>query len=159
MRALSPRRDLLVDTARHLVAGSNGGGASSSGGGAGSSIASSSGGRGGAGPPSWRACADLGCGTGLMGPLLRPDCGRLVGVDLSAGMCDKARARGCYDSVHVCELVEWLQALATGGGDASSCGGGGGRGFDLLVAADVLVYIGDLQPLLAAAGDACSASG
>ncbi|KAG1654140.1 hypothetical protein FOA52_012186 [Chlamydomonas sp. UWO 241] len=39
-------------------------------------------------PPRWTRCVDLGCGTGLMGPLLRPHLvgGVLEGCDLSAGM-------------------------------------------------------------------------
>jgi hypothetical protein len=122
-----------------------------------------------------------------MGPLLRAACGRLVGVDLSAGMCGKAVERGCYDLVEVGELVQWLQRQvevrkedgqgaghhnqqqqeqqqkqqqehqqAEGRGTQRQERQGGGsatrsetptssvRGalFDLLVAADVLVYIG-----------------
>ena len=136
----------------------------------------------GAPPPRWRRAADLGCGTGLMGPLLRPACGCLVGVDLSAGMVAKARARGCYDRTDVGELVAWLRdeaataAAATGAsgrqggskpGDGasaeSSSNGAGpssdGGGYDLLVAADVLVYIGDLRPLMAAAAAAAAGPG
>ena len=48
--------------------------------------------------PRWQHAVDLGCGTGLMGPLLRPHVSSyLEGVDLSVGMVDKARERGCYD--------------------------------------------------------------
>lgn len=116
----------------------------------------------------WRSCADLGCGTGLMAPLLRGDCERLVGVDLSSGMAAKARERGCYDAVEVGEIVEWLlrvktaaAAAAAGGGGAAAAGGGGGaaEGFDLLVAADVLVYLGDLAPLLRAAAASAPSAG
>ena len=60
--------------------------------------------------PRWRRCVDLGCGTGLMGPLLRPHTGCLCGVDLSQGMVQKARERGCYDELDVGELVEYLSA-------------------------------------------------
>ncbi len=108
-----------------------------------------------------------------MGPLLRPDCRRLVGVDLSAGMVAKARDRGCYDSVEVGELVEWLRLRSVGGDGCTGRGGGGGggggglddggspeaAGFDLQVAADVLVYIGDLKPLCAAAAAAAAGPG
>ena len=41
-----------------------------------------------------RQILDVGCGTGLCGPHLRPFARRLVGVDLSAGMLDRARQRG-----------------------------------------------------------------
>src|SRR6185369_9393049 len=44
---------------------------------------------------------DLGCGTGLIGPLLRPIAATLAGVDLSPLMIEKARERKCYDLLHV----------------------------------------------------------
>ncbi|MCA0239299.1 MAG: tetratricopeptide repeat protein [Proteobacteria bacterium] len=83
---------------------------------------------------------DLGCGTGLCAPLLRPLAGRLQGVDLSAAMLRAAAARGLYDELHQADVVQHLQALAAAGRQA-----------DLLVAADVLIYLGDLAPLFAAA--------
>ena len=43
--------------------------------------------------------ADVGCGTGQCGPLLRPWARRLVGCDLSAAMMERARARGVYDDL------------------------------------------------------------
>jgi predicted TPR repeat methyltransferase len=85
----------------------------------------------------WGCCVDLGCGTGLMGPLLRPHVSSLDGVDLSAKMVDKAREKGCYDRLFVEDVVEFLSEQK-----------GRGHSYDLLVAADVLVYIGDLVPLL-----------
>jgi predicted TPR repeat methyltransferase len=78
---------------------------------------------------------DLGCGTGLMGQLLRPLADRLTGIDLSPRMLDLARAKGIYDDLEVAEITAFL--------------GGGGEPFDLAAAADVLVYVGDLAPLLA----------
>ena len=78
---------------------------------------------------------DLGCGTGLMGPLLRPLCGRLDGVDLSAGMIERAREKASYDGLFVDDIVAFLAATDDGA--------------DLVVAADVLVYLGDLAPLFA----------
>lgn len=79
---------------------------------------------------------DLGCGTGLCGPLLRPRARRLVGVDLSGAMLAKASARNLYDELVEAEIVDWLA-----GRPAS---------FDLVAAADVLSYLGDLGPLFAA---------
>lgn len=152
----------------------------------------------------WARCVDLGCGTGLMGPLLRPHTQQLAGVDLSAGMVQKARERGCYDELAVDELVQFLEGAAAAvqqQGEAgwermgrvangvrlvewwwlhavltqqlvvqpaaavSSpkwcsnmftcwCCCSGAQPFDLLVAADVLVYIGDLASLLTAAANA-----
>ncbi|MFT3818230.1 MAG: tetratricopeptide repeat protein [Rubrivivax sp.] len=83
---------------------------------------------------------DLGCGTGLCAPLLRPLAQRLLGVDLSAAMLRAAAARGLYDELQQADLVPHLQALAASG-----------RRVELLVAADVLIYLGDLAPLFAAA--------
>jgi predicted TPR repeat methyltransferase len=82
------------------------------------------------------AIADLGCGTGLCGPLLRPFASRLVGVDLSSGMLARAVDRG-YDELVEADIVDYCRAHRAE--------------FDLLVAADVLVYIGALVDLFSAA--------
>jgi predicted TPR repeat methyltransferase len=74
---------------------------------------------------------DLGCGTGLCGPLLRPLAKRLTGVDLSPKMLAKAAALGLYDQLNCAELTEYL----------ASCG----RHYDLALSADVLCYFGDLS--------------
>jgi predicted TPR repeat methyltransferase len=89
---------------------------------------------------------DLGCGTGLCGPLLRPMAQRLCGVDLSPAMIEKARAREVYDELEVGDLVEVLRKVGTGS-------------FDLLVAADVLIYLGDLAPVFEGASVALRPSG
>jgi predicted TPR repeat methyltransferase len=89
---------------------------------------------------------DFGCGTGLMGEALRDRVDRLTGVDLAPGMIAKARQRGAYDELEVGEAVAMLTS--------------GPRGtFDLIVAADALVYIGDLAPLFAAVGTALASDG
>jgi predicted TPR repeat methyltransferase len=88
---------------------------------------------------------DLGCGTGLCGPLLAPRVDRLTGVDLAGGMLERARALGVYERLERAEVVAWLEA--------------NGERFDLIVAADVLVYIGDLDPLFAAARRALADDG
>ncbi|WP_370152883.1 tetratricopeptide repeat protein [Ferrovibrio sp.] len=73
---------------------------------------------------------DAGCGTGLCAPHLKPLARRLVGVDLSGGMLEKARARGLYDSLHEAELGAFLAA------DRDR--------YDLAIAADVFCYFGEL---------------
>jgi len=88
---------------------------------------------------------DAGCGTGLCGPLLRPRAGRLVGVDLSEGMAALARRRPEYDEVVVAELTDYLRQHE--------------RSYDLVVAADTLVYFGDLTEVLAAAAAALRPGG
>jgi predicted TPR repeat methyltransferase len=79
---------------------------------------------------------DLGCGTGLMGNLLRPLARTLIGVDLSQNMLDKARQRQIYDRLVCDELTAFLQTH-----DQSS---------DLAVATDVFIYVGDLGPVFPA---------
>jgi predicted TPR repeat methyltransferase len=74
---------------------------------------------------------DAGCGTGLCGPLVRPLARTLVGVDLSAGMLEKARARGGYDELIVEELCAFMNARS--------------GHFDVVISADTLVYFGALE--------------
>jgi predicted TPR repeat methyltransferase len=81
------------------------------------------------------AALDLGCGTGLCATFLRPLARHLAGVDLSQRMLDKAADLGLYDDLVCADIVDWL------GDRPASC--------DVAVAADVLVYIGDLSPLFA----------
>ncbi len=79
---------------------------------------------------------DIGCGTGLAGVALLPLARRLDGVDISGHMAARASARGVYDNVTVGELTETLLQRP--------------RGYDLVSAADVLIYLGDLAPIFAA---------
>ncbi len=83
---------------------------------------------------------DAGCGTGLCGPLVKPFARRLVGVDISPGMLERARGRGVYDELHAAELTGWLASKR----DA----------YDLVLSADTLVYFGDLAAVLEAAAGA-----
>lgn len=87
--------------------------------------------------PRFRHGLDLGCGTGLMGEVVRPHVDVLAGCDLSPRMVDRARRRGCYDRLAVAELTAFLEAEAPGSAD-------------LVLAADVVIYIGDLAPVIAA---------
>jgi len=89
--------------------------------------------------------ADLGCGTGLCGPLVRGIAARLEGCDLSAGMLAKAERRHVYDGLHHRELVAYLQRHAAT--------------FDALVCADTLCYFGELTQALAAAAAALREGG
>jgi predicted TPR repeat methyltransferase len=83
------------------------------------------------------ACAlDLGCGSGLCGVELRACCAQLDGVDLSSGMLAQARARGCYDRLTQAEVVQHLQTLPD-------------SAHDLVVAGDVFIYLGRLEPVFA----------
>jgi predicted TPR repeat methyltransferase len=77
---------------------------------------------------------DLGCGTGLVGEALAPVVGSLTGVDLSARMLEAARRRGCYHALHAADIVDWIAETPPGR-------------FDLVIAGDVFIYMGDLAPL------------
>lgn len=81
--------------------------------------------------------ADLGCGTGLCARWLRDYAKRLHGVDLSPRMLDKAAEKKLYDNLIEAELTAFLD----------NCG----DEYDLLVAADTLVYVGAIESTLAAA--------
>lgn len=95
-----------------------------------------------AGATGFESAIDLGCGTGLCGPLLRPLARRLTGLDLSSVMLDRSRAGGAYDRLEHADATEFLAGTA--------------ERFDLVVAADVLIYIGDPAPLFAAVARAMS---
>jgi predicted TPR repeat methyltransferase len=79
---------------------------------------------------------DLGCGTGLSGAAFRPHCDRLIGVDISSGMVEQARAKGLYDRLAVADLLEFLASES-------------GAQNHLAVAADVFVYCSDIAPIAA----------
>src|SRR5205814_2317139 len=81
--------------------------------------------------PAYQTALDLGCGTGLCGPLLRPLVKRLEGIDLSQNMVERATRRNVYDSVVQADLADYL--LTTD------------RRYKLLVAADVFIYVGALD--------------
>ena len=80
---------------------------------------------------------DLGCGTGLSGVALRALARQLTGIDLSPRMLARARERGLYDQLIEGDIVQVLAGLDTM--------------FDLVAAADVFVYIGDLEAVVASA--------
>ena len=84
-------------------------------------------------PAGFASALDLGCGTGLCGTLLRPLARRLQGVDLSQPMLDRAASLGVYDRLDCAELVEHLARSD--------------ERHDLVVAADVFIYVGELRPV------------
>lgn len=83
---------------------------------------------------------DVGCGTGLCGPRLRGHAKRLVGVDLSPAMLERAAETNSYDELTQAELTAYLSRTT--------------NSFDLVVSADTFCYFGDLRPSLEAAGQA-----
>ena len=78
---------------------------------------------------------DLGCGTGLSGLEIAPHARRLVGVDLSANMLEKARARNIYHRLEHSDLLPMMR-----GEQAAS--------YDVIIAADVFEYLGRLDDIV-----------
>ncbi|MEO1745478.1 MAG: methyltransferase [Pseudomonadota bacterium] len=83
---------------------------------------------------------DLGCGTGLVGMMLMEMCDHATGVDISENMVEAADERAAYDDLFVNEAVHFLDEYAKSTDKAHAP-------FDLIVAADVLPYIGALEAL------------
>jgi predicted TPR repeat methyltransferase len=79
---------------------------------------------------------DLGCGTGLVGVALGKINGYLVGVDLSEKMIEQAVKHNVYSRFHIADVVEALTAT-----DASE--------YEVIVGADLLVYISDITSFVA----------
>ena len=75
---------------------------------------------------------DLGCGTGLLGQKLKNDDNRIIGVDISPKMLQKAKAKNVYTELVEADIIEYCRNLPT---EAT------------VVAADVIGYIGDIAPL------------
>ncbi|HLL26073.1 MAG TPA: methyltransferase [Xanthobacteraceae bacterium] len=88
---------------------------------------------------------DLGCGTGLMGEAVRKRADELVGVDLSPAMLAIAERKKIYDALNAGDLISFL--------------GADPRLFDLILAADVFVYLDDLSPVLQMAASRLAAGG
>ena len=79
---------------------------------------------------------DVGCGTGLGGVMTFDVASYLKGVDLSPKMIVEARAKNIYNDLVVGEVVEVMNADT--------------QNYDIILAADVFCYIGDLMPVLLA---------
>ncbi|HEV2609227.1 MAG TPA: tetratricopeptide repeat protein [Noviherbaspirillum sp.] len=78
----------------------------------------------------FRHALDLGCGTGLCGPLIRPLVDVLDGVDISQAMLDQTRQLGIYRELVHADIGSYLESAQ-------------GQ-VDLVMAADVFIYVGDL---------------
>lgn len=97
------------------------------------------------GPARYRLAVDLGCGTGLMGLELRGVVDRLEGYDISTNMLAKAEEKAIYDHLAQANLALGPDEMQVIGPDNAA-----GRA-DLVAAADVLMYLGDLEPAFALA--------
>jgi len=86
-------------------------------------------------PAFFRRAIDLGCGTGLAASAFAGQVEEFIGIDLSPGMIKQARATGLYAELDVADMVEGLERQP----EASA---------DLVLAADAMVYLDDLGPVL-----------
>ncbi len=86
-------------------------------------------------PAFFKRAIDLGCGTGLAANAFAKEVDHFTGIDLSPGMIEKARETGLYGELEVGDMLEGLRAKP----DACA---------DLVLAADAMVYVADLVPVL-----------
>lgn len=95
-------------------------------------------------PERFAVALDLGCGTGLMGEVVRDRVDYLTGIDLSPGMLALARTKTARGRPLYERLVEGDVAAALADLPEASA--------DLCLAADVLIYVADLASFLAGVG-------
>ena len=89
-------------------------------------------------PMNFHRAIDLGCGTGLAARAFKNCVEEFIGIDLSAEMTKRAQATGLYKALETTDAVEGMLHQP----DASA---------DLVLAADMMIYIHDLAPLFAEA--------
>jgi len=90
----------------------------------------------------YKKVIDLGCGTGLAGPNLIEISDNLTGIDLSENMIKKAKEQDIYDNLIVGDIVEKLELSE--------------EKYDLFVALDVFIYIGDITSIFRAVRQCCN---
>ncbi len=86
-------------------------------------------------PAFFKRAIDLGCGTGLGAGAFAKEVDHFIGIDLSPGMIEQARATGLYAELEVSDMVAGLRCKA----DASA---------NLILAADAMCYVRDIAPVL-----------
>jgi len=79
---------------------------------------------------------DLGCGPGTVGVTFKAITNKIIGVDLSEKMLDLAQQKGIYSELKHLSIEDALEFY---------------HDLDLVIAADVLVYLGDLTNIFAKA--------
>jgi len=95
--------------------------------------------------PKTLAILDLGCGTGLSGAAFQDLAAKLDGIDLSPKMIEAALSRGIYDALTAGDIETILHEP--------------GPAYDLILAADTLVYLGDLARVFSGARGRLKADG
>jgi len=97
-------------------------------------------------PAFFKRAIDLGCGTGLAATTFAKEVDHFTGIDLSPRMIERARSTSLYAELEVDDMVQGLR----GKQDASA---------DLILAADAMVYVADIAPVLAEAARVLAAGG
>jgi len=97
-------------------------------------------------PAFFKHAIDLGCGTGLAAAAFAKEVDRFFGVDLSPRMIEKSRATGLYAELEVADMLQGLRGRPY-------------RTADLILAADAMVYVADIAPVLAEAARVLAAGG
>lgn len=87
---------------------------------------------------------DLGCGTGLCGTLFKPYSSKLIGIDIAPKMIEAARQKNVYDELIVDDITHALLQM---------------ENIDLIIAADVFGYLGELDDIFSAAKKALKKDG
>ncbi len=86
-------------------------------------------------PALFRSAIDLGCGTGLAATAFAAQVDHFTGIDLSPRMIERARATGLYAELEVADMLEGLRDRPDGSAE-------------LILAADAMVYVADIVPVL-----------
>jgi predicted TPR repeat methyltransferase len=97
-------------------------------------------------PAFFKRAIDLGCGTGLAASAFAQEVDHFIGIDLSPGMIEQAKTTGLYAKLEVSDMLEGLRVRP----EASA---------DLVLAADAMVYVPDLVPVLTEVSRVLAAGG
>jgi predicted TPR repeat methyltransferase len=97
-------------------------------------------------PAFFKRAIDLGCGTGLAASAFAREVDHFTGIDLSPGMIEKARETDLYAELEVGDMLDGLRTKP------EACA-------DLVLAADAMVYVADLVPVLTEIGRVLASGG
>lgn len=89
---------------------------------------------------------DLGCGTGLVGELIKEKVESLIGVDLSEKMLEEARKKGVYTELVKSDIQSYLDTLSK-------------DSVEIVTAADLFIYIGELESIFKSTNEILSEDG
>jgi predicted TPR repeat methyltransferase len=97
-------------------------------------------------PANFKHAIDLGCGTGLAAVAFAEMVDQFIGIDLSPGMIERARATGLYAQLKVTDMLEGLRTTPD-------------SAVDFVLSTDAMIYIADLLPVLKEASRVLASGG